>query len=58
MNDTHRHPTRSFAAGAAMLLIAVLPTGCEFGVNPLILDGSVSTARFQVDLEIPSFVQG
>jgi len=31
--------------------------GCEFGTNPLILDGSASTAKFPVEAEIPLFLQ-
>lgn len=42
-------------------LVAVFPLcpalmGCEFSTNPLILDGSVATAKFPVDVEIPSLL--
>lgn len=43
---------------ALMSIFPLCPVllGCEFGTNPLILDGSVATAKFPVDLEIPSIL--
>jgi len=39
-----------------LALAAIFSAGCEFGTNPLIVDGSVATARFPVDAEIPFFL--
>jgi hypothetical protein len=41
---------------ALVAAVALLAGGCEFGTNPLILDGSVATAKFPVDAEIPAFL--
>jgi hypothetical protein len=30
--------------------------GCEFGTHPIIIDGSVATAQFPVNADIPSFL--
>ena len=54
-------PKYFMAAAAArffmvMAIVAFLGTGCEFGTNPLVLDGSVATAKFPVNAEIPSFL--
>lgn len=40
-----------------MGLAAVFAAGCELGTSPLILDGSVATAKFPVDAEIPPFFE-
>jgi len=36
---------------------AVFTAGCELGTNPLILDGSVATAKFPVNAEIPPLLE-
>jgi len=54
MKDRIKVAIVSVAAGAAL---ALGTAGCELGTNPLILDGSVATAEFPVDAEIPFFLQ-
>jgi hypothetical protein len=43
------------AAPAALALLLLL-AGCDVGTNPLIIDGSVASANFPVNAEIPSFL--
>ncbi|HLF15731.1 MAG TPA: hypothetical protein VI932_12675 [Bacteroidota bacterium] len=38
------------------LFILLGMAGCEFGTHPLIIDGSVATAQFPVNADIPSFL--
>ncbi len=39
-----------------LLPLALGLAGCEFGTHPLIIDGSVATARFPVNADIPAFL--
>lgn len=39
-----------------LLPLALGLAGCEFGTQPLIIDGSVATARFPVNADIPAFL--
>jgi len=39
-----------------MAIVSLLVTGCELGTNPLILDGSIATTNFPVNVEIPAFL--
>jgi hypothetical protein len=41
-----------FAVALALLVFG----GCDIGTNPLIIDGSVATADFPVNAEIPAFL--
>jgi hypothetical protein len=45
------------ASGLISLAFGLLLfAGCEFGTNPLIIDGSVATADFPVNADIPAFL--
>lgn len=39
-----------------LLLMALMLWGCDIGSNPLILDGTITSADFPVDAEIPFFL--
>lgn len=44
------------AVAACAIALVLLSAGCEIGTQPIIIDGSVATARFPVDAEIPAFL--
>jgi hypothetical protein len=47
-------PRLSFAASVAAAAWLLLFAGCDIGTNPLIIDGSVATADFPVNADIPA----
>jgi hypothetical protein len=52
-SPAHRAAVPGLLAAA---LVALMFAGCDIGTNPLILDGSVATADFPVNAEIPAFL--
>ena len=49
-------PVRRGAAAIAAAFALLTLSGCDIGTNPLIIDGSVATADFPVDADIPAFL--
>ena len=57
-----RHQRQCIVRTVLRAFLPVLPllflglAGCEFGIHPIIIDGSVATAQFPVNADIPSFL--
>ena len=45
-----------FKIPAILAVVAIMTAGCDVGTNPLIIDGSVTSADFPVNAEIPFFL--
>ncbi len=64
MTGHTKHPRPPFARTVRLAVLPALTlcllgaglAGCEFGTNPLIIDGSVASANFPVNADIPSFL--
>lgn len=54
--DAWRRRRSAVAVAACAIAVVLSSAGCEIGTQPIIIDGSVATARFPVDAEIPAFL--